>query len=77
MPATPAPQQFRFNQLWKWYEEHDQLPISRGRETELSLNEPGYDLVGDIHGHADPLHRLLDKLGMPRSKVFFGIPNEK
>jgi hypothetical protein len=23
----------------------------------------GYDLVGDNHGHADPLHRLLDKLG--------------
>ena len=23
----------------------------------------GYDLVGDIHGHADPLHRLLDKPG--------------
>ena len=22
-----------------------------------------YDIVGDIHGHADPLHRLLDKLG--------------
>jgi hypothetical protein len=22
----------------------------------------GYDLVGDIHGHADPLHRLLDNL---------------
>jgi hypothetical protein len=22
----------------------------------------GYDLVGDVHGHADPLHRLLDKL---------------
>jgi hypothetical protein len=22
-----------------------------------------YDLVGDIHGHAEPLHRLLDKLG--------------
>jgi hypothetical protein len=23
----------------------------------------GYDLVGDIHGHANPLYRLLDKLG--------------
>src|SRR6266403_2074384 len=23
----------------------------------------GYDLVGDIHGHANPLHRLLDRLG--------------
>jgi hypothetical protein len=22
----------------------------------------GYDVVGDVHGHADPLHRLLDKL---------------
>jgi hypothetical protein len=22
----------------------------------------GYDLVGDVHGHADTLHRLLRKL---------------
>jgi hypothetical protein len=27
------------------------------------LIEQGYDLVGDIHGHADPLHRLLQRLG--------------
>ena len=22
-----------------------------------------YDIIGDIHGHADELHALLDKLG--------------
>jgi Calcineurin-like phosphoesterase len=27
------------------------------------MNGPGYDIVGDIHGHANPLHRLLNKLG--------------
>jgi Calcineurin-like phosphoesterase len=26
------------------------------------MNVQGYDLVGDIHGHSDPLLRLLDKL---------------
>lgn len=26
------------------------------------LPDQKYDLVGDIHGHADPLHRLLAKL---------------
>ena len=33
----------------------------------------GYDLVGDIHGHADALHRLLKKLEYEELKVFFGI----
>jgi hypothetical protein len=27
-----------------------------------ALNGYPRDLVGDVHGHADPLHRLLDKL---------------
>jgi hypothetical protein len=27
------------------------------------MHRPGYDIVGDIHGHADPLRRLLAKLG--------------
>jgi hypothetical protein len=26
-------------------------------------NLQGYDIVGDIHGHAEPLRRLLEKLG--------------
>ena len=30
----------------------------------------GYDLVGDIHGHADPLHRLLEKLDYAEEGVF-------
>jgi hypothetical protein len=30
----------------------------------------GYDLVGDIHGHADALHRLLHELGY---EVFDGV----
>ena len=32
----------------------------------------GYDLVGDIHGHADALHRLLHELGYVE-EVFSGI----
>jgi hypothetical protein len=31
-------------------------------EGSQTLIDQEYDLVGDIHGHADPLHRLLDKL---------------
>jgi hypothetical protein len=27
------------------------------------MTEQGYDLIGDIHGHADALRRLLTKLG--------------
>jgi Calcineurin-like phosphoesterase len=27
------------------------------------MNVQGYDIVGDIHGHAEPLRRLLEKLG--------------
>jgi hypothetical protein len=27
------------------------------------MSTHGYDIVGDIHGHADALHRLLDALG--------------
>jgi hypothetical protein len=31
----------------------------------------GYDIVGDIHGHASPLHRLLDKLGYVEADGIF------
>jgi Calcineurin-like phosphoesterase len=31
----------------------------------------GYDIVGDIHGHAGPLHRLLDKLGYVEADGIF------
>lgn len=37
------------------------------------LNQ-GYDLVGDIHGHADPLHRLLDRLGYEEVEGIFQHP---
>jgi hypothetical protein len=31
-------------------------------EKKSSMTIQGYDLVGDIHGHADALHRLLHEL---------------
>jgi hypothetical protein len=37
----------------------------------------GYDLVGDIHGHADPLHRLLGKLGYSEIKGVFRHPERE
>jgi hypothetical protein len=38
------------------------------------LIEQGYDLVGDIHGHADALHRLLRQLGYADSEGAFRHP---
>lgn len=35
----------------------------------------GYDIVGDIHGHADPLRRLLDKLGYRKIGGVFRHPD--
>jgi hypothetical protein len=37
----------------------------------------GYDLVGDIHGHADPLHQLLDKLNYAEVEGVFRHPERK
>ncbi len=37
----------------------------------------GYDLVGDIHGHADALHRLLKKLDYTEVEVVFRHPERK
>jgi hypothetical protein len=37
----------------------------------------GYDLVGDVHGHADPLHRLLDKLDYSEVDRVFRHPERK
>ena len=34
----------------------------------------GYDLVGDVHGHADPLHLLLDKLDYTEVEGVFRHP---
>jgi hypothetical protein len=36
-----------------------------------------YDIVGDIHGHAEPLHRLLDKLGYAEIEGGFQHPERK
>jgi len=38
------------------------------------MTETGYDIVGDIHGHADPLRRLLDKLGYVEIEGAFRHP---
>jgi Calcineurin-like phosphoesterase len=41
------------------------------------MNKPGYDIVGDIHGHADALHRLLDKLDYVEIAGAFRHPERK
>jgi hypothetical protein len=41
------------------------------------MNIQGYDLVGDVHGHADPLHRLLDKLDYDEFEGVFRHPERK
>ena len=33
-----------------------------------------YDLIGDIHGHADALERLLQKLGYSRQQGVYRRP---
>ena len=37
----------------------------------------GYDLVGDIHGYANALHRLLIKLGYAEDQGIFRLPSGK
>jgi hypothetical protein len=37
----------------------------------------GYDIIGDIHGHADALRRLLTKLGYSDAKGVFRRPGRK
>jgi hypothetical protein len=41
------------------------------------MNVQGYDIVGDIHGHADPLHRLMGKLGYVELEGVFRHPERK
>jgi hypothetical protein len=36
-----------------------------------------YDLIGDIHGHADALERLLKQLGYARQKGVYGHPDRR
>src|SRR5208282_3704732 len=35
------------------------------------MSEPHYDIIGDVHGHADALRRLLIKLGYTESYYVF------
>jgi hypothetical protein len=41
------------------------------------MRAQNYDLVGDIHGHADPLHRLLGKLDYAEIEGVFRHPERK
>jgi calcineurin-like phosphoesterase family protein len=41
------------------------------------MTTQGYDLVGDIHGHADALHRLLHKLDYVETDGVFRHPARK
>lgn len=36
-----------------------------------------YDLIGDIHGHSEPLHELLDKLGYRRDDGVYSHPERQ
>jgi len=45
--------------------------------SQLSMSNQGYDVVGDIHGHADPLHRLLHKLDYAEIDGVFRHPERK
>ncbi len=36
-----------------------------------------YDLIGDIHGHADALQHLLNRLGYSRQKSVYGHPERQ
>ena len=41
------------------------------------MSNQGYDVVGDIHGHADPMHRLLHKLDYAEIDGVFRHPERK
>lgn len=36
-----------------------------------------YDIIGDIHGHADALEQLLQKLDYDKSKGYYSHPERK
>src|SRR3954471_8313353 len=36
-----------------------------------------YDLIGDIHGHADELVQLLEELGYQKAQSVYGHPERK
>ncbi len=41
------------------------------------MSSQGYDLIGDIHGHADALQRLLRQLGYPRQQGVYRHPERQ
>ena len=43
----------------------------------MTSNASGYDIIGDIHGHADALERLLVKLGYSESGGYYSHPDRK
>jgi hypothetical protein len=43
----------------------------------LDCTDKGYDLIGDIHGYAEPLRRMLTKLGYSESNGCFRHPSRK
>lgn len=43
----------------------------------MTSNASGYDIIGDIHGHADALERLLVKLGYSESNGYYSHPDRK
>lgn len=42
-----------------------------------SIRGKGFDLIGDIHGHAEPLRRLLGQLGYREEDGSFRHPNRQ
>jgi hypothetical protein len=49
----------------------------RAKFRKVTMVTGGYDIVGDIHGHADPLYRLLDTLGYVEIEGIFRHPSRK
>ena len=59
------------NALKRWFES----PASTHAAETMEWDD--YDIIGDIHGHAQALHRLLDKLGYAREAQGYRHPNRK
>ncbi len=47
------------------------------RENETPPRSNGFDLIGDIHGYAGPLRRLLERLGYRKKDGRYAHPNRK
>jgi len=51
--------------------------VGDGQVAEIICEEAMYDLIGDIHGHADELVQLLETLGYQKPRAFTSIPNAR